>query len=164
MEKTTLPYEILIRFNDGSAVAQISELERWTHEGETVSAKITPAKALPVPLAESLLGEVNAGLLTRVAELEAQLLEAQAGAPAQPTTTIRAWQAKAVLALSGLLEAAEAVIDALDEPQRTVVQSAWANNADFSRQSATILNLAAALGITEEQLDAMFLQGAALTV
>lgn len=78
--------------------------------------------------------------------------------------TIRAWQAKAVLELSGLLPAAVAAIDALAEPDRTVVKSAWDNNADFSRQSSTVIALAAALNLTEPQLDAMFEQAAALTV
>ena len=137
---------------------------------------------MPAPLdvaaLAALFPDLNAAAVARVGELEAAANEsaakdaqiaqleariAELTAP-QNVVTIRAWQAKAVLALSGLLEAAEQVIAALDEPQRTVVQSAWANNADFSRQSPTILSLAAALQITEEQLDAMFEQGAALTV
>ena len=78
--------------------------------------------------------------------------------------TIRAWQAKAILKMQGMLESAEAVIAALPEPQKTVVESAWNNQADFSRDAQTIVALAAALGLTEEQLDEMFAQAASLTV
>ena len=78
--------------------------------------------------------------------------------------SIKAWQAKAVLSLSGLLTSAEAAIDALPEPRLTIVSSAWANNADFSRDSQTIASLAVALELTSEQLDAMFLQAADLAI
>ena len=79
-------------------------------------------------------------------------------------STIRAWQAKAILKMQGMLEAAESVIASLPEPQKTVVESAWLNQADFARDAQTIVALAAALGLTEEQLDEMFAQGAALSI
>ena len=111
----------------------------------------------------ALAPEINAAALARITELEAELAAALAAPQADPTT-IRAWQAKAVLALAGLLDAAESIIAALPEPDRTVVLSAWSNNADFSRTSPTIAALGSALGLTDEQLDAMFTQAAALTV
>jgi len=85
--------------------------------------------------------------------------------PPEPTEiTIKAWQAKAILAMQGLLELAEKTIDSLPEPQRTIVMSAWTNNADFPRSSQTILALAAELKLTDATLDAMFAAGAELAV
>lgn len=78
--------------------------------------------------------------------------------------TIRAWQAKAILSIQGLLAPAEQVIATLDEPLRTIVTSAWVNNSDFSRTSTTITSLATALELTETQLDEMFIAASALSV
>ena len=165
MTRETKPFRITLILDGNNAVAQLESMERiFDDDGTTVlSARALPAVPLDFPLSESILGAVNAAALARIAELEAEL-EAAKATPEPDATSIRAWQAKAVLQLSGLLDAAEATIDALEEPQRTVVKSAWANNADFSRTAQTIVALAAALGLTEEQLDAMFAQAAALTV
>lgn len=166
MTAQTSPYEILLRFRDGAlAGAHYVETTRYM-DGETLlTEKQGLPQEIPTELSESLLGSINAGLLARIAELESELAAAkEQPAPTTDPTTIRSWQAKAVLAISGLLEAAEATIAALPEPDRTIVTSAWDNNANFSRQSPTILALAADLKLTEEQLDAMFQQAAALTI
>ena len=84
--------------------------------------------------------------------------------PVSVPASIKAWQAKAVLKMNGLFEAAEAAIAALPEPQKTVVESAWINQADFARTSETVTSLATALGITAEQMDAMFIQAEELVV
>ena len=159
-------------------------------DGTFRGASVNDFSGLPQPLDVEALAElfptVDAASLARVAELEVEVagieekdqqiasLTEQAAAlqaridelTAPPTgpQPIKAWQAKAVLALAGLLDGAVAVIDSLDEPQKTVVRSAWDNNADFARDSQTVLALAAALQLTDEQLDGMFAQAAALTV
>ena len=85
--------------------------------------------------------------------------------------SIKAWQAKAVLAATPhpdggtMLAAAEAAIAAMPEGmEKIAIQSAWANNADFSRTAPTIVALAATLGINDARLNAMFIAAAALTV
>lgn len=79
-------------------------------------------------------------------------------------SSIKAWQAKAVLKMQGMLGSAEAAIAGLPEPQKAIVESAWLNQADFDRNSATISSLAAVLSITAEQMDEMFIQAAALEI
>ena len=157
-------------------------------DGTFRGASATDFVGQPVDVSKAELPKLGIDIasLAKVAELEAQVAGlpekdtqikslteqlatanatiAELTAPPVGIQPIKAWQAKAVLALAGLLDAAAAVIDSLDEPQRTVVQSAWDNNADFSRTSQTVLALAAALQLTDEQLDAMFQQGASLTV
>ena len=143
-----------------AALARVTELEADLATATTAKTDAEAAQAS----AESAqaTAEAQAATLTeQLATAQAQL-DALLNPPA--VVTIRSWQAKAVLSLAGLLATAEAVIDALDEPQRTVVKSAWDNNADFSRQSSTVLALAAALSLTDDQLDAMFAQAAELTV
>ena len=94
-------------------------------------------------------------------------------APVPPSVpeSITAWQAKAALAMTPnqqagtMLAAAEAVINAMpDGPEQTVVRAAWDNNANFSRTSPTILSFAAALGLTNAELDQLFILGDSLTV
>lgn len=121
---------------------------------------------MPVPLNSeqlaALVPDLNAAALARIAELEAS------PPPPQPAEiTIKAWQAKAILEAQGLLADAELVIDSMpDGMQKIAVQSAWRNNADFPRNSETILHLAAALNppLTESQVDEMFAAGASLAV
>jgi len=117
-------------------------------------------------LIRSHAAELQAVHIAKDAEREAAVKAAvEAIVPPEPTElTIKAWQAKAVLALQGLLELAEKTIDSLPEPQRTIVMSAWTNNADFPRSSQTILALAAELKLDDAMLDAMFAAGAALAV
>jgi hypothetical protein len=67
------------------------------------------------------------------------------------------WRAKAVLAAMGKLADVEAVIAALPEPQRTVVTLAWAGDAKLARRGATVTGLGAALGMSEAEIDALFI-------
>ena len=85
-------------------------------------------------------------------------------APARIPREIELWQAKAILTLMGLLPAVEALLPTLEDPRRTVVMSAWDNNARLARHGLTVTALAPALQLTDAQLDAMFIAAAALVV
>lgn len=74
------------------------------------------------------------------------------------------WWAKAAIELAGLTAAVEAAMQSLDEPACTVALSAWENGADLDRRGATVLALAAALGLTDAQVDTLFVTGGSLTV
>lgn len=61
--------------------------------------------------------------------------------------------------------AAEAAISAMPDGQaKTVAMAAWDNNANFSRTSPTILSFAAALELTDTELDRLFVLAESLTV
>lgn len=111
--------------------------------------------------------ELQAVHIAKDAEREAAVTAAiESIQPPPPAElTIKSWQAKAILEAQGLLDAAETVIAGMpDGIQKIAVQSAWRNNADFPRQSETILTLAAAIGLTESQVDEMFSAAAQLTI
>lgn len=74
------------------------------------------------------------------------------------------WRAKAILATMGKLAAVEAAIQAMPEPQRTVVALAWGGDAKLARRGKTVLGLSAALGLTDAQVDALFVAAEALEV
>jgi hypothetical protein len=63
------------------------------------------------------------------------------------------FQAKAALSAAGLLPAVEAALADADP----LAQLAWAEAIEFRRQSPTILALATALGLTDAQLDDLFI-------
>ncbi len=85
-------------------------------------------------------------------------------APIPVPDAIANWRAKAVLKLHNLLTPVETALNALPEPQKTVALTAWEGNADFVRNGPTVLSLAQTLSLTDEQVDAMFIQAAALEV
>ena len=86
----------------------------------------------------------------------------QATAPVIPHSITRA-QARAALILAGLIGQVQPAIDAIVDPlQRALVQNDWDNRLTFERDNATLLALATALGLTDAQLDDLFVQGAKL--
>lgn len=67
-------------------------------------------------------------------------------------------QARRALALAGLLDLVQPAIDAIPDPvQRQLAQIDWDDATDFRRDDATLLLLATALGLAEQQLDDLFI-------
>lgn len=90
-----------------------------------------------------------------------------AALPAPPVRVPREipnWRAKVILASMGLLPTVEAAIAALPEPDRTVATLAWAGDAKLARRGKTVLGLSAALGLSSDQIDQLFIAAEALEV
>jgi hypothetical protein len=64
----------------------------------------------------------------------------------------------------GLLDPINAAIAAMPNPDRTVASLAWHGDAKLARRGKTVLGLAAALGLTDAQVDALFIAADALEV
>ena len=84
---------------------------------------------------------------------------------------LKAWQAKAILAstkhpLGGtMLSKSEELIASMpDSNEKTVITSAFANNADFTENSPTVIMLATQLGLKTEDLHSLFVAGKQLKV
>lgn len=77
--------------------------------------------------------------------------------PARVPLEIQNWRAKAVLGQMGLIPQIEAAIDAMPEPQRTVVLTAWNGDAKLARRGETVVALAALLGLTPQAVDDLFI-------
>lgn len=73
--------------------------------------------------------------------------------------SVSAFQARAALLSNGLLDDVEAAVAAADRLTRT----AWEYAQAFERSSPTIATLAAALGLSDEQLDELFRAAAKIT-
>jgi hypothetical protein len=74
------------------------------------------------------------------------------------------WRARAVLELSGLLPTVDAAINGMTGPESIVVRHAWNSAAPLARRGPTVAALAPALGLSDEQVDAMFIQAESLAV
>lgn len=71
-------------------------------------------------------------------------------------------QARLTLHAAGLLGQVETAIDALPEPDRTAAQIEWDYSSVVERHQGIALTIAQALGISDEQLDALFIEAATL--
>lgn len=56
----------------------------------------------------------------------------------------------------GLLASAETAIDAMDSPQKEAARIEWDYSSEVHRNKQFVTVLAAALGLTETQLDDLF--------
>lgn len=70
------------------------------------------------------------------------------------------FQARAALLASGLLGTVEAAVENYDGEDAEFVKLAWARANEWKRLSPTVLALAAIVGLTDGQLDALFIAAA----
>lgn len=71
-------------------------------------------------------------------------------------------QARLALLGAGLLAGVDAAIDSLPEPDRTAAKIDWEYAAVVQRDSGLVPAMGAALGMTEAQIDALFVEAARL--
>lgn len=71
-------------------------------------------------------------------------------------------QARLVLLSAGKLAAVDAAIDAMSEPTKSAARIEWEYSSAVQRHNGFVSQLGPALGLTEAQIDAMFVAGAAL--
>lgn len=77
--------------------------------------------------------------------------------PALLPPGLSARQFRLGLHVNGLLSSVQASIDALGEPERTAAQIEWEYATQIERTHPLVQNLSAQLGLTDEQIDAMWL-------
>lgn len=71
-----------------------------------------------------------------------------------PEVSVSRFQARAALHLSGILTTVEALMSAPETDM--LAKLAWQDAQEFRRNSPTVLAMAGALGLTDEQLDQLF--------
>lgn len=97
------------------------------------------------------------------AEIEATHPAALAAAQRAAIPSITRAQAKAALIISGLIAQVQPAIDAIPDPlQRALAQNDWDERLHFERSNPTLAAMAAALGMTDAQLDDLFALAASL--
>jgi len=91
--------------------------------------------------------EIDALEASRAVDPVAELERKRAG------MVVSRFQARAALLNAGLLDAAEAAVAQAD----AVTKLAWADALEFRRNSPTIAALAGIVGLTDEQIDNLFI-------
>lgn len=72
--------------------------------------------------------------------------------------TISLWAFRSILTLQGLITQAEALIDSLSEPAKTVATIQWEYGNYIDRNHPLIASLGSQLGLTSEQIDNIFIE------
>lgn len=80
--------------------------------------------------------------------------------PVVPQVVSR-FQARAALLQAGLLDQVEALISNANTP--AITRLAWTDAQEFLRNSPTILSVAGTLGLTNEEIDALFVAASGIT-
>lgn len=80
--------------------------------------------------------------------------------PARVPEKVTPFQARAALRAAGLLDQVEAIVSAAD----ATTQDAWEYATEFRRTSPLLNGLAQQLGMTDQQLDQLFIASAAIEV
>jgi len=80
--------------------------------------------------------------------------------PPGPPQVVSRFQARAALHLAGLLPQVEALM--ADPATDTLARLAWTDAQEFRRTSPTLLAMAAALSLTDAQLDQLFITAAGI--
>ena len=83
-------------------------------------------------------------------------------APPTPLPDLEPWRFFAMLDLSGKRPALEAFIDGLPEPDKNVARNKLERSLTFLRGNDLVLAAQQALGLTDEQLDTLWLQASSL--
>jgi len=189
--KQQTPYEFLVRWTNGTvAGAHIRFLERLVDDGTVLSEKegnahpVSMAGEVGFPIAD-ILDAVQIAALTdlvaaqvakteavtslktaqdalaaseaKVAQLQAKIDAYTPPVPAS-VTVVSMRQARLALNAAGLLASVEAAVArSTDE-----VKIEWEYSSELRRDWPTLALLAGALGLTDQQLDALFAQATAL--
>lgn len=83
-------------------------------------------------------------------------------APAAVPAAVTMRQARLALLGAGLLANIDAAIDALPSPQKEAARIEWEYSQEVQRHNGFVSLLAPALGLTDAQTDALFVQAATL--
>jgi hypothetical protein len=107
------------------------------------------------PMTQARATEAGQAVIARLGATEQSAPAVVNGVPQK----ISHAQARQALRAFGAYDAAVAAINAAAQAGNTALLDAWEGREDFHRNSAAVTSMAAALGLTGEQVDAMFVYG-----
>ena len=175
--KTSAPYEFLVRWKDGAiAGAHVRYLETIKDGDTVVSVKegdpmpVSLAGGAGFPLADILTPlhtQALADLATAqaaVAPLQAEIARLTALVPAPVTATgiVTMRQARLALLQVGKYADVSTAIASMPEPQKTAATIEWEYASTVERSSTFVASMATALGLTEAEMDSLFVLAASL--
>lgn len=131
------------------------------------AASLRPARAVAAGYGTAADEQLITALEEEARELRAELRPLLPPYPAyEPVSTVprrvTARQAQLALLASGYLPQVQAVIDALPAGVKAAAKINWDKALYVERDSPLLATLAPAVGLTDTQVDALFIQAAAL--
>jgi len=127
---------------------------------------------LPDSAADSYAAQYANQTITELEQALADAIDKATEAPSAPDlptptvagipTRVSMRQARLALLGAGKLAAVDAAIDAMPEPQKSAARIEWEYAAEVRRDNDFVAGLAPALGMTDAQVDALFVAAAAL--
>ena len=94
--------------------------------------------------------------------MDYQVVSGPGAAQRVDTSQITMRQARLALLGAGLLDSVTTAINALPSPQKEAALIEWEYSSAVQRYNGFVSQLAPALGLTDAQIDALFVAGAAL--
>ena len=127
---------------------------------------------LPDSAADSYAAQYANQTITELEQALADAIDKATEAPSAPDlptptvagipTRVSMRQARLALLGAGKLAAVDAAIDTMPEPQKSAARIEWEYAAEVRRDNDFVAGLAPALGMTDAQVDALFVAAAAL--
>lgn len=102
------------------------------------------------------------GAIDLVQMTEAEVAEHLSPPPAAVPRSITMRQARLLLHSRNMLTLVQEAIDSLDEPPRIAAQIEWDYSSTMERNKPFVAMIAGHIGLTDEDLDAMFIEAATL--
>lgn len=128
--------------------------------------------ALPDSAADSYAAQYANQTITELEQALADAIDKATESPSAPDlptptvagipTRVSMRQARLALLGAGKLADVDAAIDAMPEPQKSAARIEWEYAAEVRRDNAFVAGLAPALGMTDAQVDALFVAAATL--
>ena len=151
-----------------------SNQQPYADDAAYISKVCAAAKleTLPDYAADSYAAQHAGKTITELEQELAIAIDKAAENPASPEmptptvagvpTRVTMRQARLALLGAGKLANVDAAIDAMPEPQKSAARIEWEYAAEVRRDNAFVAGLAPALGMTDAQVDALFVAAAAL--
>ena len=94
---------------------------------------------------------------SQFAQLTQERISGESGSPAHVTRSVTRAQAKSALLLTGKLQYIQMAIDSIEDPtKRGLAQIDWDDRLMFEEDNPTLRELAAGLGLSENELKQLF--------
>lgn len=118
------------------------------------------AEVLPFTANENDIEPHGRELFERAVEGEFGPIAEYVAPPTVVPQVVSKFQGRAALAQAGLLAQVQTYIDA--QPADSIARMSWEHAQEFRRQSPNVLQIGEALGMTEADLDALFVAAATI--
>lgn len=135
-------------------------MTRWAHVRDGVVVAISEGLTPPVDDASTL---VSCDASVQVTDTYDGSTFTPGSRPLPPVpSSVSMRQARLALLAAGHLASVEAAIDAMSEPARSAARIEWDYSNEVQRHNGLVSALGPSLGLTDEQIDALFRVAAGL--